>query len=109
MLDRLISRNSPKIATTSNTLIVTFAIVILIAVLVFLELHIRRSIVHLHPIGAETWTDSPRETKQPKCMSTAREAVIFSFSNWLIPNEMNSQRNLTAEQIQSRAVNGEGP
>src|SRR5258708_37258370 len=83
MLDRLISKNSPRIATTSTTLIVTCAIVILIAVLVFLELHIRRSIVHLHPTGAETWTDSPRETKQPKCMSAAREAVIFSFWNWL--------------------------
>jgi hypothetical protein len=107
----LIPRNSPKIATTSNTLIVTCSIVILAAVLVFLELHIRRSIVHLHPTGAETWTDSPRETKQPKCMSAAREAVIFSFSfsNWLMPNEMNSQRNLTVEQMQSRAVNGEAP
>jgi len=109
LLDHLISKNSPRIATTSNTLIVTCAIVILIAVLVFLELHIRRSIVHLHPTGAETRTDSPREPKQPKRMSAAREAVLFSFSNWLMPNEMKSQRNLTAEQIQSRAVNGEGP
>ena len=109
MLDRLISKNSPKIATTSNTLIVTCAIVILIAVLVFLELHIRRSIVHLHPTGAETRTDSPRETKQPKRMSAACETGVFSFSNWFMPNEMNSQRNLTAEQMQSRAVNGEGP
>src|SRR5258708_40154681 len=95
MLDRLISKNSPRIATTSTTLIVTCAIVILIAVLVFLELHIRRSIVHLHPTGAKTWTDSPRETKQPKCMSAAREAVIFSFSNWLVAREINSQRKLT--------------
>jgi hypothetical protein len=91
MLDRLISKNSPKIATTSNTLIVTCAIVILIAVLVFLELHIRRSIVH-------------SRSNRNACRLRA-----FSFSNWLVPNEMNSQRNLTTEQIQSRAVNGEGP
>jgi len=42
MLDRLISRNSQKSDTTSDTLIVTCAIRIVIAILVFLELHIRR-------------------------------------------------------------------
>ncbi len=46
MLDRLISRNSQKSDTTSNTLIVTCAILIVIAILVFLELHIRRSLLH---------------------------------------------------------------
>ena len=46
MLDRLISRNSQKSDTTSNTLIVTCAILIIIAILVFLDLHIRRSLLH---------------------------------------------------------------
>ncbi len=46
MLDRLISRNSQKSDTTSNTLIVTCAIPIVIAILVFPELHIRRSLLH---------------------------------------------------------------
>ena len=66
ILDRLISKNSPTISTMSNSMIVRCAIVILIAVLVFLELHIRRSIVHPHPAHAETWTDSLREMKQLK-------------------------------------------
>src|SRR5260370_26138845 len=65
LLDRLISKNSPKIAATSNTLIVTCATVILIAVLVFLELYIRRSLVHLLSTGAETRSYSPTELKQP--------------------------------------------
>ena len=76
MLDRLISKNSPQIATTSNTLIVTCAIVILIAVLVFLELHIRRSIVHLHPTGAEMWTDSPRNEATEMHVSFGRSYYL---------------------------------
>src|SRR5216684_8246842 len=46
MLNRLISRNSQKSDTTSNTLIVTCAILIVVAIFVFLELHIRRSLLH---------------------------------------------------------------
>src|SRR5262249_39597861 len=42
MLDLLISKNSQTIDTKPNCLMVTCAIVILIAILVLLELHIRR-------------------------------------------------------------------
>ncbi len=66
ILDRLISKNSPTISTMSNSMIVTCAIVIIIAILVLVELQIRRSIVHPHPADAETWTDSLREMKQLK-------------------------------------------
>ena len=54
MLDRLISRNSQKSDTTSNTLIVTCAILIIIAILVFRELPIRRSLLHSQSV-ASNW------------------------------------------------------
>jgi hypothetical protein len=65
MLDRLISRNSQKSDTTSNTLIVTCAIPIVIAILVFLELHIRRSLLHTQSV-VSNW----RPALDPKSASS---------------------------------------
>ena len=49
MLEHSISRNSSTTGTVFNNLINICVAVILIAILTFLELHIRRSILHSHP------------------------------------------------------------
>ena len=77
MLDRLISKNSPKIATTSNTLIVTCAIAILIAVHVFLELHIRRSLFHSQSV-VSNW----RPALDP---SRPRASILMTPCSGLLP------------------------
>ena len=48
-LDHSISRSSPTAGTAFNNLINIIATLILVAILVLLELHIRRSMVHSHP------------------------------------------------------------
>jgi len=63
MLDRSISRKTPKTSITSNTVTVLCAILILIAALAFLESHIR-SIDHEQGVGAEIRSHGPREARR---------------------------------------------
>ena len=63
MLDRSISRKTPKTSITSNTVTVLCAILILITALAFLESHIR-SIDHEQRVGAEIRSHGPREARR---------------------------------------------
>jgi hypothetical protein len=58
MLDHSISRNSSTIDAAFNNLINICVSVILIAILTFLELHIRRSILHSHPAVMRNTNDA---------------------------------------------------
>ena len=58
MLDHSISRNSSTSDAAFNNLINTSVAVILIAILTFLELHIRRSILHSHPAVIRNTNDA---------------------------------------------------
>src|SRR5262249_41622873 len=57
MLDYSISRNSSSTRAAFNNLINICASLILLAILTFLELHIRRSILHLHPAVVRNTND----------------------------------------------------
>jgi hypothetical protein len=58
MLDHSVSRNSSALGTAFNNLINICAILILITILVFLELHIRRSILHSDPAVMRNTNDA---------------------------------------------------
>ena len=54
MLDHSISRNAATAGTAFNNLINIIATLLLVAILVLLELHIRCSMVHSHPAVIRT-------------------------------------------------------
>jgi len=58
MLDHSISRNSSPTGAAFNNLINLCVAVILIAILTFLELHIRRSILRSHPAVMRNTNDA---------------------------------------------------
>jgi hypothetical protein len=58
MLDHSISRNSSPTGAAFNNLINICVAVILIAILTFLELHIRRLILHSHPAVMRNTNDA---------------------------------------------------
>jgi hypothetical protein len=58
MLDHSISRNSSAADAAFNNLINICIAVILIAILTFLELHIRRSLLHPHPAVMRNTNDA---------------------------------------------------
>jgi hypothetical protein len=58
MLDHSISRDSSTTAAAFNNLINICVAVILIAILTFLELHIRRSLLHPHPAVMRNTNDA---------------------------------------------------
>jgi hypothetical protein len=74
MLDHSISRNSSTTSAAFNNLINICVAVILIAILTFLELHIRRSILHSHPAVMRSTNDAvPGMPLQPPAQSKAVE------------------------------------
>ena len=74
MLDHSISRNSSTTGAAFNNLINICVAVILIAILTFLELHIRRSILHSHPaVMRNTNGAVPGMPLQPPAQSKAVE------------------------------------
>lgn len=74
MLDHSISRNSSTTGTAFNNLINICVAVILIAILTFLEMHIRRLILHSHPAVMRNTKDAaPGMPLQPPAQSKAVE------------------------------------
>jgi len=74
MLDHSISRNSSPTGAAFNNLINLCVAVILIAILTFLELHIRRSLLHPYPAVMGNTNDAvPGMPLQPPAQSKAVE------------------------------------